>query len=108
MWNHRPPNIPRRAARLAARFPDSSARTRDLDRPLRIEYTIVEVVANPSEMQPADARQRNAPGVCANLRLNRNQRRCALQVLSNRVRRFGTIDPPPILGRADLRRCRDG
>ena len=58
-----------------------------------IENTIVEVVANPSEMQPTDARQRNAPGVCTDLRLNRNQRRCPLQVFSNRVRRFGTIDP---------------
>ena len=74
----------------------------DLDLSRRFYKAIVEMISNPSEVQPTHAGQGHVSGASSHFRLDGNERRCAIKIFSNRVGRPRSVDAPPLLGRTNL------
>ena len=68
----------------------------------RFYDAIVQIVANTSEVQAPNTRQRYISRASAKFGLDRNQRGGAVEILLERSRCLGAVDAPPLFGRANL------
>ena len=63
---------------------------------------VVEIIANPCEVQATHAGQHHISSASSDLRVDPNEGRNPIEILSNRIRRLGSVDAPPVLSRANL------
>ena len=68
----------------------------------RVNETVVQIVADSSQVHAAHAGQNHISCARADLRLNGNQSRGAIEIFSYRIRRLESVDAPPLLGGANL------
>lgn len=74
----------------------------DLDTFRIRNHPVVDVAAHARKVKAANAREGNVPGAGADLGLNGDEQRGALEFLANGVGRFRSVDAPPLFGGANL------
>ena len=75
----------------------------DLDALRVAAQPVIQVVTNSRQVEATNARKGDVYRACANLGLDGNNRRSALNFFPNRIRRFRPIETPPFFGSANLR-----
>ena len=76
--------------------------SQDLKASWCVNETVIQIVTDSSQVHAAHAGQNHISCARADLRLNRNQSRGAIEIFSYRIRRLESVDAPPRLGSANL------
>ena len=84
---------------MAARVPERE----DIDPLVLQDHAVEEVVPNSREMNASHARKGDVPRASTAVGLECHQYSRALELFADRVRRLGSILPPPLLRGANLR-----
>ena len=66
------------------------------------DQAVIDVVTHSREVQTTHAGQHHISSASSDFWVDPNEGRCPIEVLSNRIRRLGSVDAPPILSRANL------